>query len=339
MMAPIPPPPPPFDTSSKSRKKKPKLNAQAQLSEFWSRYHSKNPARVTSIFPRKLYDGLVPVADEPGPQTRNAARSYEEARAKCKELVRRAVAECERTNCKYSDPEFDLDQDLDWSSFNCLWGLQRQDSFDWSSWRNNISESQLSSSLRTLVKSQLLKDNTAPVDIDQLQRMLDTADIGDYDWDRWINLPGSVHRVDWIFENPQFTVDGYSSSDIMQGRGGDCWWLAGLSSIAHRRDLMNKICVARDEECGVYGFVFYKDGEWISTVIDDNLYLKKGDYGEDRDTHDATGKKARLYRKEKQTGSKALYFSRCEDQNETWLPLLEKAVSFIFLLLCDPDHS
>lgn len=26
-----------------------------------------------------------------------------------------------------------------------------------------------------------------------------------------------------------------------------------------------------------------------------------------------------------QTGSKALYFAQCRDQNETWLPLLEKA--------------
>ena len=26
--------------------------------------------------------------------------------------------------------------------------------------------------------------------------------------------------------------------------------------------------MARDEECGVYGFVFFRDGEWISTVVD-----------------------------------------------------------------------
>ena len=31
------------------------------------------------------------------------------------------------------------------------------------------------------------------------------------------------------------------------------------------------------------------------------------------------------YRKIMQTGSKALYFAQCKDQNETWLPLLEKA--------------
>ena len=138
--------------------------------------------------------------------------------------------------------------------------------------------------------------------------------------------PRSVHRLDWIFENPSFTVDGYSSSDIKQGKCGDCWWLAGLASIAHRRDIMDKICVARDEECGIYGFVFWKDGEWITTIIDDNLFLKNEDYGKYTDTYDVSGKKARLYRKEKQTGSKALYFSHCENENETWVPLLEKAV-------------
>ena len=31
------------------------------------------------------------------------------------------------------------------------------------------------------------------------------------------------------------------------------------------------------------------------------------------------------YRKAFQTGSRALYFAQCHDENETWLPLLEKA--------------
>ena len=31
------------------------------------------------------------------------------------------------------------------------------------------------------------------------------------------------------------------------------------------------------------------------------------------------------YRKANQIGSKALYFAQCNSENETWLPLLEKA--------------
>ena len=88
---------------------------------------------------------------------------------------------------------------------------------------------------------------------------------------------------------------------------------------------MNKVCVARDEECGVYGFVFHRDGEWVSTVIDDNLYLTYEDFDVYGDTYDASGEKERKYKKNHQTGSDALYFAKCADPNETWLPLLEKA--------------
>lgn len=33
----------------------------------------------------------------------------------------------------------------------------------------------------------------------------------------------------------------------------------------------------------------------------------------------------RVYRKTYQTGSKALFFAQNKDQNETWVPLIEKA--------------
>lgn len=38
--------------------------------------------------------------------------------------------------------------------------------------------------------------------------------------------------------------------------------------------------MARDEQVGVYGFVFHRDGEWFSEIIDDKLYLKRPDYDE-----------------------------------------------------------
>lgn len=82
----------------------------------------------------------------------------------------------------------------------------------------------------------------------------------------------------------------------------------------------------QNEECGVYGFVFHRDGEWVSTIIDDNLYLEFADFSEaEPETYDPTGEKAQKYRAQKQTGSQALWFGRCADPNETWLPLLEKA--------------
>lgn len=134
--------------------------------------------------------------------------------------------------------------------------------------------------------------------------------------------PGSVHRVDWIFEKPSFTIDGFSGSDVKQGLNNDCWFLAALSTACSKPQLLEKICVARDEECGIYGFVFYRDGEWISTVIDDNLYLANEDFV---GKYDPIGEKHRKYKKKYQTGSDALIFASCENQNETWLPLIEKA--------------
>ena len=73
------------------------------------------------------------------------------------------------------------------------------------------------------------------------------------------------------------------------------------------------------------------DGEWIQTIIDDKLYLIASDWWESTDQEKATFAMVNRYDAENkyrltnQTGSKALYFAQCSNENETWLPLLEKA--------------
>ena len=73
------------------------------------------------------------------------------------------------------------------------------------------------------------------------------------------------------------------------------------------------------------------DGEWIQTVIDDKLYLIASDWYEsipdEKRTFAQTNRQdaEEKYRKSCQTGSDALYFAKCSSENETWLPLLEKA--------------
>ncbi|KAF6833625.1 calpain family cysteine protease [Colletotrichum musicola] len=348
---PVPPAPPAPGTN-----KRPKKAPQEILSEFWDKFHSKHPGKVTSVFPRSLYASLLPAFQPKGASsTHNAQESYEAAARECREKVKRIVRECDRTNEKFTDPDFDIEHD--WES-NCLNGLVRDDDGIGSGAVEdstpNVTGWDIKNSLDTLTAAQVLGPNsTIPIDPTAVSRYLgDSGDI--FSFGAFANAPknarsgsgsgagktktkrqgvrgsesywpGSIHRVDWIFESPQFTVNGYSSSDIKQGANGDCWWLAAVATIAHRRDLMQKVCVARDEECGVYGFVFQRDGEWVSVVIDDNLYLKETDFDYYSDVYDASGKKARLHRKRNQTGSDALYFARCEDQNETWLPLLEKA--------------
>ena len=83
---------------------------------------------------------------------------------------------------------------------------------------------------------------------------------------------------------------------------------------------------------GVYGFVFHRDGEWFHTIIDDKLYLITPDWYEASDEERGTFERTngpiegpRKYRETLQRGSRALYFAQCREENETWLPLLEKA--------------
>jgi hypothetical protein len=334
MAMPQPPPQPPF-YPRKPKKKQSKLHPQALVSQFWSKYHSRTPGKVTSIFPRRLYKGLAPSAESSQGNVHNAAQSYEAARTECEAMVRRAVARCEQTNSKFTDPEFDIETDHWLGEGNCLYGLDRSSSADSDSEEDDPSPRQMKKSFNTIMKSGILAQNTQ-LDVYQLQKYLGN-DPSSSSRRSSRSAPLSVHRLDWIFESPQFTINGYSSSDIKQGALGDCWWLVAVSNIAHRRDLMDKICVARDEECGIYGFVFHRDGEWIHTVVDDNLYLKHLDFGYDSEVYDSRGKKARVWKKQKQTGSEALFFSRCEEENETWLPLLEKAVRISIYLSFEPS--
>ncbi|KAL3476215.1 hypothetical protein BJX99DRAFT_146121 [Aspergillus californicus] len=142
--------------------------------------------------------------------------------------------------------------------------------------------------------------------------------------------PRGVKRVTEIFENPQFYVNGPTASDVRQGRDGDCWFMAALCTMGNKDGLIEKICVQRDEQVGVYGFVFYRDGDWQQCIVDDKLYLRAADYDESVDERPIWDDINRNdteeeYRKVWQTGSRALYFAQCVDENETWLPLLEKA--------------
>ena len=59
-----------------------------------------------------------------------------------------------------------------------------------------------------------------------------------------------------IFEHPKFYVNGPTASDVRQGRDGDCWAMAALSTMGNKKGLIQKICVKQDEKAGVYGFVF-----------------------------------------------------------------------------------
>ncbi|TVY57332.1 Calpain-5 [Lachnellula cervina] len=79
--------------------------------------------------------------------------------------------------------------------------------------------------------------------------------------------PGSVKRVTDIFDNPQFFVEGATANDIRQGRDGDCWLLAALCTLGNKQGLIEKVCVARNEQVGVYGFVFHRGSLYPAALL------------------------------------------------------------------------
>jgi hypothetical protein len=158
---------------------------------------------------------------------------------------------------------------------------------------------------------------------------------------------GSVDVVQYIFDKPVFYQEGATASDVRQGANGDCWFLSALCALGNKKNLIDKVCVHRDEQVGVYGFVFHRgkqihpccsrnaltesDGDWIQTIIDDKLYLTAPDFDESADQKYTWQQQINMqdpeeeYRRTCQSGSRALYFAQCSSENETWLPLLEKA--------------
>ncbi|KZV99802.1 cysteine proteinase, partial [Exidia glandulosa HHB12029] len=138
--------------------------------------------------------------------------------------------------------------------------------------------------------------------------------------------PADVLRVSHIFDNPQFVIEGATSGDIVQGDIGNCWFLSALATVSTVPGLVERFCVARDEKVGVYGFIFYRDSGWVDVVIDDLLYISVPKYEE------LTTREKKLYHEDKDAfirqarrGSKSLYFAKSGTENETWVPLVEKA--------------
>ncbi|KDO29567.1 hypothetical protein SPRG_19933 [Saprolegnia parasitica CBS 223.65] len=140
-------------------------------------------------------------------------------------------------------------------------------------------------------------------------------------WDS--TTPGGALRVRQIFKDPIFCDDGFDAGDIQQGTTGNCWFLAALASVCSVPRVIENICVARDEKVGVYGFIFFKDGEWQHVIIDDQLYVTHTDFDHAYESYIISDKAK--YKELLRTGSQALFFGKSSSARETWLPLLEKA--------------
>ncbi|KDN33814.1 hypothetical protein RSAG8_13101, partial [Rhizoctonia solani AG-8 WAC10335] len=102
--------------------------------------------------------------------------------------------------------------------------------------------------------------------------------------------------------------------------------MSAVSTVATSVGLINRICVHRDEQVGVYGFLFYRDSGWVEVIIDDLLYTRIPKFeelwGEQKDLYH--GDRERFDTRAR-VGGKTLFFARSKTENETWLPILEKA--------------
>jgi hypothetical protein len=159
---------------------------QEAINEFWEGQITQKPAKVTKIFPPSLYANLLP------PQRRsttsagkNAAESYEAAAAECRARVKRIVRECHRTNEKFTDPEFDIE---DLSEKNCLQGLKYWYDAKPAAAGSKVSPSRLGSALTTLVQADILVNLAAPTDLVSVAKLLTKPTSDDND----DPSPGSV---------------------------------------------------------------------------------------------------------------------------------------------------
>lgn len=142
-------------------------------------------------------------------------------------------------------------------------------------------------------------------------------------------VPKAVKRVHEIYDKPTFMKD-VNGSDVKQGGLGDCWLMSSFTALASVEGGVPRCCVAYDTKIGIYGFLFYRDGEWVYSIVDDKLYLKSPTWDSPSMQRDLLQQIDRedveaVYRKTYQSGSKALFFAQNKDENETWVPLLEKA--------------
>ncbi|KAJ6479631.1 cysteine proteinase [Mycena sanguinolenta] len=138
--------------------------------------------------------------------------------------------------------------------------------------------------------------------------------------------PSDVQRVPELFQDAEFFSDSPYSNEIIQGNSANCWFISALAATSTVKGLVEKYCVARDEEVGVYGFVFWREVRWTSVIIDDLLFTTVPKYEElsisekalfqnDKDKYNASAPK----------GSHTMYFSKSGKVGETWVSLVEKA--------------
>jgi hypothetical protein len=197
---------------------------QRSIDDFWDKFTTKHPGKIFTILPDNLYAkraaAHAPKGSIPGV---NALASYDQAVESCRNKVDKIVKECRRLNQKYRDPHFDIEADFK--------------------------------------RSQALPDTPADclIGLDKERSDFQPMSVKRVEVGRCVLHCGTVlTELQDIFEKPQFYIGGATANDVRQGNDGDCWFMAALATISNKEELIQRVCVARDEKVGVYGFVFHR---------------------------------------------------------------------------------
>uniref|UniRef100_A0A8C5QG96 Uncharacterized protein n=1 Tax=Leptobrachium leishanense TaxID=445787 RepID=A0A8C5QG96_9ANUR len=108
-------------------------------------------------------------------------------------------------------------------------------------------------------------------------------------------------RAKNLHNDPQFIVNGATHEDIIQGKLGNCWFVASIATLTENQDFLPIVVPGNQsfqkDYAGIFHFKFWQYGEWVDVVVDDFLPTKSG----------------------------KLYFMKSLSRNEFWGALLEKA--------------
>ncbi|KAJ3692452.1 hypothetical protein LUZ60_012802 [Juncus effusus] len=113
----------------------------------------------------------------------------------------------------------------------------------------------------------------------------------------WLR-PVDIVRESCIFSRPCLFSGTINSSDVCQGRLGDCWFLSAVAVLTEMSKISEVIITPEFNEEGIYTVRFCLQGEWVPVVVDDWIPCE------------APSKPA---------------FATSKKRNELWVSILEKA--------------